>query len=236
MGEAKSNLKRVGAEAAEPNRTKGITLKYGMITRPDLMSGLAKLDSFTGWKDSKDLYRFAKFKGTFDREEKKAGIYYRKLVDRHSEKVPVTKKSEITNQMEPTYDKDGKPITKPKFAPNAQGQMSIVMKDQAAFDADIRTFDNHEFTVQVYKFKTADLLAALLTPGELRACARIVDDLPEEMAPDDDDEEILRDEVTDDMDELEDDTETDPDGDVAPEEPAAHQEQDSGGDRNQPSQ
>lgn len=170
-----------------PIRSEGITLRYKDTADKNLHAALEILDEFTGWTDAKDIHRFNKFKNTFDREQKKAGGWYKKLVMKHAETEPITAMSKITGKMEPQYDKNGKPRLKPIWKPNASGVMDIVMKDPDAFDADVKVFHGHEFTVKVYKFSADDLVKAGLTPLQLRACARIVEKADPELLVDNDD-------------------------------------------------
>lgn len=215
-----TNLKNINTA-----RKEGITIKYGLVTNPALRSGLDKLDQFREWTDPKDIFRFSKFKGFFDREEKKAMIWYKALIDKHSERIPIQKKSPITGKMEDQYDAKGKPLTRPKQGPGNNGQITIQMKDQALFNKAIKEFDNHPFTVKVFRFKADDLVKAGLTPLELRGCARLIDDLPEEFQiNENEDDEILREELQDELDGDHDELEASPEEDIPPpnDEPLVH--------------
>lgn len=158
----------------KPERTMNIRFNYKDTSNKVLHEALDKLDKFTGWQDPEDLWRFNKLKKLFDREHSKAGSWYRKLVHRNAVMVPKKGKGPDGEVVE-LKDKDGKPQLQPKWAPNAQGQMDIVMKDQEAFERDVKIFHGYEFTVKVYRFKPEDLLAAGLVPSELRACAKMME-------------------------------------------------------------
>lgn len=179
-------------------RKQGIWIRYGKLTGDDLQSAVEKLSQFVDWSDSKDLWRYAKFYQAFRREEKKAGMWYRKIIDKHAEKEAVQKMSKITNKMEDAYDeKTGKPITRPKRVPGPQGQITFAMKDEDAFKQDIKIFDNHKTDIKVLRFSAEDLVKAKLTPTELAACLPMIDNPPEDLVELDDDEEMLREELFD---------------------------------------
>lgn len=190
-----SNLVQVPNQTPAP-RTEGITLSYKQISNDTLHAGLRRLDSFTGWKDTKDIWRYNKFADTFHREHKKAGLWYKKIIDKHAIKVEAKKKNE-KGEMEVVKLPNGEPKMIPKWAPNpATGQMDIVMKDQAAFEKDMKELHSTTFTVKVLKFRAEDFLAAGLTPVELRACATLVEGIPDDLAiegDDDEDEDLLLD-------------------------------------------
>ena len=153
-----AELKSVsGATTKDEKRTEGITIRYKEVSAKMLHEALSVLDTFTGWKDSKDIHRFNKFKNTFDREHKKAGHWYQKIVRKHAVMEPVKRKNKTTGEMEVVKDKNGIDVMKPQWAPDSMGQMDIVFKDREAFEKDAKVFHDHTFTVKVFKFKSDDL-------------------------------------------------------------------------------
>lgn len=184
----------------EPQREMGIPIKYGKVTNEDFASGLERLKMFTDFKDPRDIWRMAKFIKAFEAAQTRARKWYRKLIDKHAEREPIKRMSKITNKMEDAYDpKTNKPLTRPKQAPDGRGQVSFVFKDEAAFKADIKIFDNHIDVVKVLKFDADDLVKAKLTPAELAACVMMIDNPPEDLADAiaEFDEEISREELDD---------------------------------------
>lgn len=182
MGEAK--VRSLNEEAS-----KGITVTYKDMGKRDFHDALQKLDNFTKWKDPKDIHRFNKLKNTIDREHKKAGLWYKKLVDRHVEMETKKEKHKITGEMVDVIDpKTKKPVQKPKMAPNPDTKkMDLVFKDPDAFEKDLNVMHAQAFTVKVYKFLTEDLVGAELTPGEIRAVSMMVKDIDKDLLLEDDD-------------------------------------------------
>jgi hypothetical protein len=174
-------------------------MRYKEVSAKMLHQALAKLDEFTGWKDPKDIHRFNKFKNTFDREHKKAGYWYNKLVQKHAELEPVKRKNPKTNEMEEVKEKDGKTKMKPKWGPNGNGQMDIIFKNYDAFEKDVQVFHDHTFTVKVYKFKVDDFVTAGLTPVELRACVRIAEDMDPDLLIDEDELDVEGEDMPEDL-------------------------------------
>lgn len=161
-----------------------ITFNYKDCANQELGEALEKLANFTGWKDPKDLLRFAKLESTFKRHAKTASVWYRKLVNKHCNLDFVKKDGKIV-----TDPKTGKPLTKPRWVPNPQAnnQMDFDFRDKAAFEADYKILSNHEFTIKVYKWTTDELHAAGLNAKELKACAKMLSDADPDMLADLDD-------------------------------------------------
>jgi hypothetical protein len=172
------------------SRRDGITVRYGDIPHRTIQEALAKLDVFTGWKNPKDIYAFNKFKSTMEREQKKAAGWYNKLITKHVEMEEVNAKN-ADGTFSPVKDPaTGKIKMRAKQGRNGRGEQDMVFKDQAAFERDLKIFHDHTFTVKVHPFFVEDLLAAGLTPVELRSCQAIVEEdlgLADDADPDLDD-------------------------------------------------
>jgi hypothetical protein len=161
--------------------TQEITLHYADCNNRFTHEALEKLDNFTDFADTKDLYRFAKIKATFDREYKKFQSLFQKLVKKHAIQDPVTEKDPTTGEERPVLDKNGTPTTRPRMIPNSRGHLDIAFKNPKAFDEDYKLLVSTAFTVKAPKLLTTDLLRAKLTPKELRACAKLIEDIDPDM-------------------------------------------------------
>lgn len=161
-------------------RPMNVTFNYKDCANKELGEALDKLSNFTGWKDSKDLYRFAKLKAAFDRNAKAASIWYRKLIDKHCNMEIVKKDGKVV------LKGDGRPATKPKWVPNmlAGGQMDFDFRDRAAFEKDYKQMAAHEFTIKVFRWSAEELHAAGLTAAELKSCAKLLDTEDDDMTAD----------------------------------------------------
>ncbi len=181
-----------------PTRKQGVTITFARISKREIHNALEKLDRFTEWKDSKDFHRFNKLNATIEREHKKAGAWYNKLIQKHAVMVPVKEKLESGDLVD-KLGPDGKPVMQPKWV-MVRGKQDIAMKDQEAFDKDVNIFHAHSFTVKVMRFMTEDLIKAGLTPAEIRACHPLLSDLDPDMEiEDDEDKEVTDDEIPEDL-------------------------------------
>ncbi len=178
----------MGAEIemkAVPNETRqqNITFNYKDCAHKTLGDALTKLNEFTGWKDSKDLLRFAKLNAAFQGHAKQAAIWYRKLLKKHAVHDIVKDKDGKV-----TLGANGLPVTKPRWAPNPSqgGQMDFVFPDRVAFEKDYAVMAAYEFTVKVYRWTAEELHAAGLTAAELQACAKLLEDKEDLVVPDED--------------------------------------------------
>ncbi len=174
-------------------RKHNVTISYGQIADKELHEAMEKLDKFTGWQDPSDIMRFNKLKSVYDREKRRAGSWYMKLVDRHAVMEVQKKKNPTTGEFEPVKDRQGKVVKKPKWAPQPGGRMDIVMRDAERFDKEAAIFHGYKFTVKVHRFLFEDLAGAGLTPAEIRACQCMIDNIPDDLLTDDDQETLLDD-------------------------------------------
>lgn len=166
---------------AAPRRA-GISFTYNDVANPETGAALDKLDQFTGWRDTKDIHRFNKLKNTFDREKSKAGDWYRKLVNKHAIMEPMKRKNKETGEMEAVQNpKTGLPIQRPRYAPGPTGEMQMLFHDPIAFEKDSKIFHAHTITVKVFAFESEDFFKAGLTPSEIRACAKLLTDIPDDL-------------------------------------------------------
>jgi hypothetical protein len=158
-----------------------ITLNYADCNNRFTHKALEKLDNFTDFADTKDLYRFAKLKATFDREYKKFQSLFQKLVKKHAIHDPVTEKDPDTGEERPVLDKNGAPAMRVRMIPNNRGHLDIAFKNPEEFDKDYKLLISTPFTIKAPKLLTSDLIKAKLTPKELRACGKIIEDIDPEM-------------------------------------------------------
>lgn len=166
---------------AVPEVVQPIVLQNAHCNNRIVESALAKMDHYTGFKVKADMYAFNKFKAAFERRSLAVRKDFTKLVNSHAVLEPATEKDKKTGKVRPIRDpKSGRAVMRPKMAPNPQtGQLDWVMKDEAAFQKDLKSLMSEPFEINARRWKPEDATGAGLTPQELRACSRMILDSDE---------------------------------------------------------
>lgn len=185
-----------------------VVLKNGDCNNRVVHGALEKLDGFTGWKDTQDMWRFNKVKSAYDRQSKVVRKNFQKLLRKHAVMAPVQQPdpNDPKKMIDVLDKKTGKPATTPKMVAVGGGRMDYVFREQAAFDKDYADLMNQSFTITAYKLPAEDLISAGLTPKELRACGRLIHNI---------DPDLIEEPVVADEDDTVDDDDDDPPADTA---------------------
>lgn len=184
-------------DAKDPpsSTAKSVELTFSDCNNRLMHQALEKLDDFTAWSNTDTMWRFTKIKAAFDRQSKTVRRGFQKLIRRHAIHEIVTTKGTDGNP-KPVLDKLGKPKREPKMVRKGH-TMDYIFKDQAAFDIDYANLMRTTFTIKAYQLPLDDLIKAGLSPKELRAVARIADNIDPELIEEpqvaDDDDEIADD-------------------------------------------
>lgn len=156
-----------------------LTLSYREINDPTMNNALSKLDSCTSNDfPAKVMFDLTKVIAVWDKHCHRARRDFQKLIDKHAEKEQAMK-AVGDGKEEPINNKDGTPLMVPKKR-IVGGQVGFVYKDEEAFNKDSEELLDQEFTIKCHPFKIEDFAKAGLTLKELRSCAKILADVPEE--------------------------------------------------------
>ncbi len=167
-----------------------IELSYSDINNSTMNGALTKLDECVSQDfPAKVMFDLNKLIGIWDKETRRAKRDFNKLIEKHSVKEPLTKPGKVKGETEPVLDKKGEQVMVPKRKV-VGGQMAFEYHDQDAFDNDSKELLKQVFKVKCFKFQAEDFAKAGLTNKELRACAKIIENAPEEWHADTDDDDI----------------------------------------------
>ena len=137
-----------------------ITLSYKNVNDPDFNDALEMLDRCTVFS-VKTLCSFNKLKKAWDAERQTARELFQKVIERFTE-------------ME-TVSEDGKMVTKPKMK-MVDGKALRCFTDEGGMDAAAKELLEQTFEVQVHPFTVTELMAAKLSPKQIRALEPIIKD------------------------------------------------------------
>lgn len=156
-----------------------IVLPWMLCNTRVFAEAMEKLDN-EGHKfwSNKTIFAFNKIKDAFESATKQYNVAFKKLVDKHCEWEEVTETSKIDpRQQVPVIDeKTGKPKRKQKMRMTRGGGRDWVWKDEAAWVRAFNELGAQTFSVKAFKLTSDELLAAGLSPKELRMCVIITED------------------------------------------------------------
>lgn len=132
-----------------------ITLKYKMINDSGFFEAMEVLDKCQSLTIGTAL-AFNKIRKAVVEETKSAQEMFKKLVDKHAVMETITE--------------NGKIVSRPK-----RENGDFVMRDKAAFDAEVEELLESDFKVNIPKIPVSALTNAQLSPQQLRALDAIIE-------------------------------------------------------------
>lgn len=137
-----------------------ITLSYKNVNDPDFNDALETLDRCTVFS-VKTLCSFNKLKKTWDAEKATARELFAKVIEKYTEMETVSEGDKI--------------VTKPKMK-TVDGKVLRCFTDEKAMDAAAKELLEQKFEVQIHPFTLTELMAAKLSPKQVRALEPIIKD------------------------------------------------------------
>ena len=162
-----------------------IRLTFRELDSQGFLSAVKKLNDATGLS-GKGIARVTRLADNIDRMIKQYPKFVEareKLIDKYASREPVMiADKDDPAKFVPQLDAQGNPVTKVKREMTPNGQESVHLGDNVeVFAKEVDALrEEMAFEIKVHPVAVDDYLRAKLSPAEIRAASKILEELPEE--------------------------------------------------------